>query len=272
MSTDKVLLERHDNGVRVLTLNDPDRRNALGPELAAGLEAALDDVAADDDARALVVAGAGSAFCAGADLERVFGDSHEQPVAAMRARLKSYYRSFLRVRELPMPVIAAVQGPAVGAGLNLALACDIRLAGPRARFAATFIHLGLHPGGGCTAFLVGTLGAQRALRLLLEGGSLDGADAVAAGLADELVDDPLAAALALARDIATKDPGLVRDIKRAVRLAESHGFEPSLEFESWAQATSAGGPAVRAAVERMRARGKGSAAVTNPRPEGPRHP
>jgi enoyl-CoA hydratase len=221
--------------------------------MAKELAARLDEIREDGDARAVVVAGAGSAFCAGADLEAVFGDSHEQPVGEMRDRLKRYYSSFLRILELRAPVIAAVQGPAVGAGLNLALACDIRLAGPGASFAATFSRLGLHPGGGCTWFLVKALGPQRALRLLLDGGTLDAEHAAAAGLADELVDDPLSSALALAHDIAAKDPALVRDIKRAVRLAHTESLEPSLEFESWAQAASARNPALLAGIERLRA-------------------
>jgi enoyl-CoA hydratase len=252
----KVETRRDDDGVRVLTLNDPERRNAIGYELAEELSTGLDEIARDPNARALVVTGAGSAFCAGADFPAVFGDSDRQPVAAMRERLKSYYRCFLRLLELRIPSLAAVHGPAVGAGLNLALACDIRFAGPRASFAATFVRIGLHPGGGCSYFLTRTLGPQRPQRLLLEGGTLDAERAVANRLADELVDDPVAAAEALARQIASREPELVRDVKRAVRLADADGFEASLEFEAWAQAASTRNPAVRETVARLSGSGR----------------
>lgn len=145
------------DGVRVLTLNDPDRRNALSPGLQAELGDAVETVAADPDARALVVAGNGPAFSAGADLPAVFGELHRE-VGEIRAGLHAIYDSFLRVRRLAIPTIAAVQGAAVGAGVNLAMCCDVRIAGPHARFGVTFTKLGLHPGGGCTWFLVQALG------------------------------------------------------------------------------------------------------------------
>src|SRR5690606_18295942 len=207
-------------GVRILTLTDPDRRNAIGPQMRDELAAAVAEVAADPDARALVVAGAGSAFCAGADLPAVFGGP-ERPEAEIRRDLQRLYRSFLAVAELSIPTIAAVQGPAVGAGLNLAMCCDLRIAGPEAVFAATFTKLGLHPGGGCTYFLVRALGRQRALEVLLDGGSLTAEQAVARGLALRIEDDPLAAAVAQATRYAALDPELVRDIKRATQLAET---------------------------------------------------
>ncbi|HLU43470.1 MAG TPA: enoyl-CoA hydratase [Natronosporangium sp.] len=237
-------------GVRILTLTDPDRRNAIGPQMRDELAAAVAEVAADPDARALVVAGAGSAFCAGADLPAVFGGP-ERPEAEIRRDLQRLYRSFLAVAELSIPTIAAVQGPAVGAGLNLAMCCDLRIAGPEAVFAATFTKLGLHPGGGCTYFLVRALGRQRALEVLLDGGSLTAEQAVARGLALRIEDDPLAAAVAQATRYAALDPELVRDIKRATQLAETAGFEASLEFESWAQASTTTKPAIREAIARL---------------------
>lgn len=240
-------------GVRILTLNDPDRRNAIGPQLRDELAAAVAEVAADQAARALVVAGAGSAFCAGADLPAIFGGP-ERSETEIRRDLQHIYRSFLVVAELAIPTIAAVQGPAVGAGLNLAMCCDLRIAGPRASFAATFTRIGLHPGGGCSYFLTRTLGPQRALALLLEGGSLTGEQAVARGIALELADDPVAAAAVLAGRYAELDPELVRDVKRSVQLADTAGLAASLEFESWAQAASATRPEIREAITRMASR------------------
>jgi enoyl-CoA hydratase len=251
--SDKLRLESRDGGVRVITLNDPDRRNAIGAELRGALLDAVATVAADGDARVLVVAGEGSSFCAGADLPSVFGDV-QAPVGDLRDQLQSYYRSFLGILDLAIPTIAAVQGPAVGAGLNLALVCDLCFVGPGARLGATFSRIGLHPGGGCTYFLTRAVGRQRALSILLEGRTLDAETAVAYGLALELVDDPLARALEVAAELGTRDPGTLADIKRAVALAETDGFAATLEFEAWAQAASAKKPAIQETVERFRRR------------------
>ena len=240
-----------DAGIWTLTLNDPDRRNCLDDTMCRELGEAADTVAADPGARVLIVAGAGTAFCAGADLPALFGQP-DRPVPVIRRQLQQVYRSFLRFRQLAVPTIAAVQGPAVGAGLNLAMACDVRIAGPRASFAATFTRLGLHPGGGCTWFLVDALGPQKAMALLLDGGTLDGAAAVREGLALELADDPLAAARQRVARWAAVDPQLARDIKTAVRVARDGDFDAALEFESWAQASSATGEEVQRAVARFR--------------------
>jgi enoyl-CoA hydratase len=246
-----VLLENGPvDGVRVLTLNDPDRRNALSPALQAELGAAVDAVAADQDARVLVVTGNGSAFSAGADLPAVFGELHRE-VAEIRAGLRAIYDSFLRVRRLEIPTIAAVHGAAVGAGVNLAMSCDVRIAGPRARFGITFTKLGLHPGGGCTHFLTQALGRQRALWLIMEGGVLDADEALRLGLVLDVADDPLAVAVGTAGRWAALDPSLSRDIKRAVGIAERGGFEETLDFESWAQAASTRSPLLAEAIARF---------------------
>lgn len=248
----KVRVDAHADGVRVLTLTDPDRRNAMDEQMGAELLEAATELGQDPQARVVVVAGEGSAFCAGADLPALFDDP-DRPTTEVHRRLQRYYRSFLAVHQLALPTIAAVQGPAVGAGLNLALACDLRVAGADASFGATFARIGLHPGGGCTHFLVQTLGAQRALRVLLRGEPIDAAQACAWGLADGPVDDPLAAALELAGEIAGLEPDLARHIKRCVRLAADTGdLGAVLEYESWAQAASAASPRLQAWVDRFR--------------------
>jgi enoyl-CoA hydratase len=246
-----VLLENGAaEGVRILTLNDPDKRNALSPRLQAELAGAVDAVAADPDARVLVVAGNGPAFSAGADLPAVFGKL-SRPVGEIRAGLRTIYDSFLRVRRLEIPTIAAVDGPAVGAGVNLAMSCDLRLASTRATFGVTFTKLGLHPGGGCTYYLVQALGRQQALSLLLDGGALTAGEALAAGIVLDVVDNPLAEALEVAERWAALDPELVRDIKRAVGIAAKGDFDESLEFEAWAQAASAKKPQLAEAIARF---------------------
>lgn len=243
-------VETREGGVTLLTLDDPDRRNAMGDQMGAELLAACDAVRTDPAARVLVVTGRGSAFCAGADLPALFGP--RLPVTEQHARLQGYYRAFLAVRELPLPTIAAVNGPAVGAGLNLALACDVRIAAPSATFAATFTRIGLHPGGGCTWFLVQALGASRALRTLLLGDPIGADQAVAWALAEGPEDDCVGAALDLAGRFARVDPELARHVKRAVGIAvETGDLGATLEYETWAQAASASSPALREWVRRF---------------------
>jgi enoyl-CoA hydratase len=234
-------------GVRLLLLDNPAKRNALDAPMRAALGGAIAEVAADREARALVVTGAGSAFCSGADLPSLLGQAGHA-VAALRDDLREVYRSFLALRDLTVPAIAAVQGPAVGAGANLALSCDIVLAGPAARFDFPFTKLGLHPGGGATYFLVTAVGRQRALKILLEGGSVTAQQAAGYGLAASVEDDPLASALALASQTASLEGSLVRDVKSAVSLAEESGLTASLHFESWAQAATAASEGVKAGI------------------------
>ena len=247
----KVRVDDEPGGLRVLTLDDPDRRNVIDQAMQDDLLAAVHRVRDDAGATALVVTGAGSAFCGGADLPALFGDTGRS-VARLREDLHAVYASFLALRELAVPTLAAVQGPAVGAGLNLAMACDLRVAGPRASFAATFSRIGLHSGGGCSWFLVQSLGRERALRLLLDGGALSGREAVDQGLASTYAEDPLATALEMARRYAALDPQLSQDLKTSVRIADEGGFTASLEFEAWAQASSATKPQIAEAVARFR--------------------
>lgn len=239
------------DGVRVLTLNDPDKRNALSPALQETLVGAIDAIAGDAEARVLVVTGAGTAFSAGADLPALFGRAHASEVGEIRVGLKTIYDSFLRVRRLEIPVIAAVNGAAVGAGVNLAMCADVRIAGPHAKFGVTFTKLGLHPGGGCTYFLTQALGRQRALSLIMDGAVLTADELLQLGLVLEIADDPLSAALATAARWAHIDPGLARDIKRTVGIAERGNFDEVVDFESWAQASSARGPQLAEAIARF---------------------
>jgi enoyl-CoA hydratase len=248
----KVAVEHLEDGVRLVTLTDPERRNAMDDAMGAELIAAAQGLAADPQTRVVIVTGEGKAFCAGADLPSLFGDP-ERPVAQTHERLQSYYRAFFSILELPMPTIAAVNGPAVGAGLNLAMACDVRIAGPKALFGATFAKIGLHPGGGCTWFLVRALGASRALQTMLLGDPLDAQRAVEWGLAESVADDPVAAARQMAAGFAAVDPMLARHIKRSVGIAvQTDDLQAVLEYESWAQAASASSPQLQEWVAKFR--------------------
>jgi enoyl-CoA hydratase len=244
-----VLLDS-DGPVRLLTLNAPERRNALDWPLLDELAAAVRTVADDADARALVVTGAGKGFCAGADLANLFGDL-DRPTDQMRDHLMTVYASFLGIRDLTIPTIAAVNGAAIGAGMNVALACDVIVAGPHAGFGPTFAEIGLHPGGGCSWMLTERIGRGRATAALFSGAVIGADEATAIGLADVRADDALAAGAELAQLYAVREPQLMADIKQSVRIAATSDLATSLDFESWAQATSMRNDRFRAFMQRF---------------------
>lgn len=232
------LHRERDGSILTLRLDNPERRNALDLELATELRDAAASVAGDRSVRCVVVTGTGNSFCSGADLGAI--REAVRGVLPRRELLLSYYRAFLDIRDLDVPTIAAVNGPAIGAGLNLALCCDLRLAGRSARFGATFVRLGIHPGGGGTAMLVQLLGPARAAELLLTGEIIDATTAAAIGLVNRTVDDEelAAATSAMASSIALGAPRVVRMTKRSLRLALESDFEAVLEVETLAQAAS----------------------------------
>lgn len=233
--------------VATLTLDDPDRRNAFDMDLVHEMVAALDDVESRDDVGALVVTGSPPAFCAGADLGHLG--------AAAGEGLRAIYEGFLRVARSPLPTVAAVNGAAVGAGMNLALACDVRLAGRSARFDTRFLQLGLHPGGGHTWMLKRVVGAQTAAALVLFGEVLDGEEAAACGLAWRCVadDDLLAAAQRLAARAASAPPELARRIKATLR-ADHPDHAAAVEAELVDQVWSIGQPAFAERLAALRNR------------------
>lgn len=242
-----VLLET-DGPLRTIRLNAPERLNALDLDLLAELKEAIDTVKADPDARALIVAGAGKGFCAGANLRSMFGDV-DRPVHELRSHLKGVYGSFLGLRDVTIPTIAAVHGAAVGAGLNIALACDLVVAGPRAAFGPTFTEIGLHPGGGCSWLLTERIGAGNALAAILSGEIIRAEEAQRLGIVNILADDPETRARELAAKYATRSPELNANIKRSVRIATTADLQTSVDFESWAQASSVGSAEFRTYLE-----------------------
>ena len=202
----EVLTEIAD-GVAVMTLDAPDRRNALTLPMVDEIAAALDAVEADPTVGALVVTGTAPAFCAGADLSHL-GSSQ-------RAGLLHVYEGFLRIGRSPLPSIAAVNGAAVGAGVNLALVCDVIVAGASARFDTRFLQLGIHPGGGHTWMLQLRVGSQAAAAMVLFGRVLDGPAAAEAGLAWTCVpDDEL---LATCREMAAVAAAAPRELVSRIR-------------------------------------------------------
>ncbi|HEU0132610.1 MAG TPA: enoyl-CoA hydratase/isomerase family protein [Mycobacteriales bacterium] len=231
--TEPLRVDRRD-AVTVLTLNVPERRNAMTAELTAAWVAAVDALRADTVTRAVVVTGEGSAFCAGGDLSWI-GESPDLTVMAVRERMLPFYRQWLSVRDLPVPVIAAVNGPAVGAGLCLALACDIRYAARDAVFSAPFARLGMHPGMAATYLLPEVVGLARARELLLTGRRVGADEAERLGLVSAVSDDVLATALEAAEGIAASAPIAVRLTKAALAHAPHQSLDAALDWEGLAQ-------------------------------------
>ncbi|WP_006241291.1 enoyl-CoA hydratase [Mycolicibacterium tusciae] len=229
-----------DHHVAVITINDPDRRNAVTAEISAALRAAVDAAEANQDVHAVVVTGAGKAFCAGANLTAL-GEATEDG-------LRVIYDGFLAVANCALPTIAAVNGAAVGAGLNLALAADVRIAGPAALFDPRFQKLGIHPGGGATWMLQRAVGPQVARASLLFGMSFDAETAVRHGLALRVAEDPVAAARELAAGPAAAPRDVVLATKASMRATANPGFVDSdqhsiaVDIELGPQATSIESP------------------------------
>src|SRR4051794_10670232 len=181
-------LERPTPGVALLVLDNPDQRNAMTDDMTRSWGVAVDELAADRDVRVVVVTGAGTAFCSGGDPRWIAGEP-DATVDQLRTRMIGFYRAWLAIRRLEVPTIAAVNGPAVGAGLCLALACDLRYAASGALLSAPFVRLGMNPGMAATYLLPDVVGDANARELLLTGRSVDAAEARELGLVTRVFAD-----------------------------------------------------------------------------------
>jgi 2-(1,2-epoxy-1,2-dihydrophenyl)acetyl-CoA isomerase len=223
-----------DDRVGIITLEQPERLNAMSAPMASTLLGMLQKLRYDDDVRVLVLTGAGRAFCAGADLaqegeRRPTGAERRSPVGAYGAVTKA-------IVEVDKPVIAAIPGVAVGAGLSYALACDRRIGDTNTRMSAIFVKRGLHPDCGASFFLPKLVGLPMALHMVTTGVMLDAAACKAAGLLDELVPEgeALPRALAYARQLAS-GPSVVVDLaRRAIYQSLSSTLEQMLYYEAFA--------------------------------------
>jgi 2-(1,2-epoxy-1,2-dihydrophenyl)acetyl-CoA isomerase len=222
-----------DAGLQTITLNRPDKLNAFNPEMHKALRAALDQARDERSIRALLLTGAGRGFCSGQDLSERRVDPGAAPID-LSVSLGSYYNPLVRrLRELPKPIVCAVNGVAAGAGANIALACDIVVAARSARFVQSFARLGLVPDSGGTYFLPRLAGSARAMGLALLAEPLSAEDAERWGLIWKVVDDQqlMPEASALARKLAagpTKGYGL---IKRALYASEHNSLDAQLDLE-----------------------------------------
>ena len=237
------------DGVATVTLDDPKRRNALSLAMADEMTATFRQLESSADVGAVVLTGTPPAFSAGADLNDL-----EQ---ATRDSLRQIYEGFLVVARCSLPTIAAVNGPAVGAGLNLALACDVRVAARSARFESRFIDLALHPGGGHTWMLTQLLGPQGAAAVVLCGEPLNGEAAVRHGLAWSVVDDELLMdeALTLAKRTKKAPREMIQKLKVTLRaMVTISDHEKAVERELEPQLWSVDQPAFRERIQALKNR------------------
>jgi enoyl-CoA hydratase len=231
--------------VALLTLNAPERRNALSVSMSDELVTACDWLDANEDVGAVVIRGAGGVFCAGTD-HRLLADAAQDPVESGRFEaIRRIYRSFYRLTQLRAPTVAAVRGAADGANMNLALAADVRIVAEDTRISSGFVQIALLPGGGHFGLLARLLGAEAAAALGVFGDAIDGRRAREIGIAWEAVPDLEVEerAMRLAR-IAAKDPVLARAAVATMRDATRTALPRSVGFraERAAQTWSTGGP------------------------------
>lgn len=218
------------NDVTTITLNRPEKLNAFSGTMREDLLAALRRA----DGRVVVITGAGRAFCAGGDVEAMSKLQKEKNVEAFRKLLDAGREIVTAIAALPQPVIAAVNGVAAGAGCNLALACDYRLASDGAKLGQTFVRIGIHPDWGGTWTLPRLVGTSRAMEIMMTGRMVDAAEALAIGMVDRVVPAAELAAETetLARAIAAGPPIAIQAIKRALAASRTNGLREQIDLES----------------------------------------
>ena len=226
-----IILERSE-GVATLTLNNPAERNTMTAEMVGDIKQAMDKIEADKTVGAIIVTGTAPAFCAGANLGNLAEADGES--------LSRIYEGFLRIARTPLPTIAAVNGAAVGAGMNLALCCDVRIAAHRAKFDTRFLQIGLHPGGGHTWMFQNIAGPQATMAAVVFGEILDGQEAQRVGLAYKCVpdDELISASRLMAVRAASAPRELVIITKRTIQemaniATHSEAIAKELDPQVW---------------------------------------
>ena len=243
VSSQSVLLDELEAGVLTLTLNRPERLNALNAALTEALSAGVKRAAADADCRAVLITGAGRGFCAGADLaDRAIAPGGARP--DLGQSLEKGLNPLVRaIRHLPKPVVCAVNGPAAGAGANLALACDIVLAAKSAQFLQAFARIGLIPDAGGTFILPRLIGDARARALMMLAEPIGAEEAQASGMIYRAVDDEdlMGEARTIAERLAAGPTHALGLIKRALAASLSNSFDAQLDLERDLQREAGGG-------------------------------
>jgi 2-(1,2-epoxy-1,2-dihydrophenyl)acetyl-CoA isomerase len=232
------LLYEVKDRIATLTLNRPDRLNALGGTLREDLYAAIIAAGADPAVGVIVITGAGRGFCSGGDVKTMSERDQAGQAASADERLAPVRdRCILAMRDCPKPIIAAINGAAAGAGMNLALACDMRIASTAAKFAQSFVKRGLAPDWGGSYFLPRVVGVAKASELIFTGETIDAAEAFRLGIVNVVVapEELMAAAYKLAKKIAAGPPITIALAKRAIHHNLEADLRSALEFETFAQ-------------------------------------
>ena len=228
-----VLVEKVEQGIALLVMNRPDKLNALNNDLATALHQALERIGKDDSVRVVVLTGAGRAFCAGGDLGAIGKAREVRDTKQLEPILRAGMGAVLRMRTMAQPVIAAVNGAAAGAGMNVALAADIRIAADDAIFGENFAKVGLFPDYGGTYFLPQLVGPSKAAELFYTGDMIDAPSALRLGLVNYVVpaEQLEAKARAMAVKLAAGPPLAIRAVKQTLFGAEKEALKRALEAE-----------------------------------------
>lgn len=247
-------IERSADGIVLLTLDNPDQMNAMSDAMTASWSAAIAELKADAGIRCVVVTGAGRAFSAGGNTTWL-AESGALPTPALREQMLGFYRTWLAIRDLEVPTIAAVNGAAVGAGLGIALACDIRYAAAGAKLGASFVRLGLHPGMGISWLLPEVVGDAAARDLLLTGRLVDADEALRLGLVTRVIEPEvlLDEVLVTAAQIAANAPLATRYTKATLRRQRT-SLDETLQLEALAQPITFGTEDLQEGIAAIQAR------------------
>ena len=265
MSDDKTVLSELKGHVLTLTLNRPERLNALGGGLRNDFFAAIQEAEVNSEVRVIVITGAGRAFCSGGDVKEMNERRAGNGDGAVDREFPPIRDAIIAtMRGMPKPIIAAVNGVAAGAGMNLALCCDMRIASDKALFTQAFVKRGLHPDWGGTYFLPRLVGSARACEMIFSGEMINAEQALQMGLINKLVphDDRPAATEEFARRFAEGPPVAIGLAKRGIYRNMEADLASALEYETYAQthcwSTEDAGEGIRAFVEKRPAvfRGK----------------
>ena len=239
-----LVLTSHADGVTTVTINNPEKRNPISDlPMIDALEEVMRAADADVSVRAVILTGAGSAFSSGGDIAKMVpggGLRDALPAQTRRNYRDGIQRLPLLFQQLDVPVIAAVNGPAIGAGCDLACMCDIRIASDTARFAESFVKIGLVPGDGGAWLLPRVIGFPRAVQMALTGEMIDAAEALSIGLVTKVVPagDLMTTAEAMAKAVASNPPHAVRMTKRLLREAQTASLQAVLEMSAALQAVA----------------------------------
>jgi 2-(1,2-epoxy-1,2-dihydrophenyl)acetyl-CoA isomerase len=235
MDYENINFEKRDQVGRI-TLNRPERLNAFVGSMREEIYEALVECESDD-VRAVVIAGAGKGFCSGADVKFLAQVRNTGDADSLDRVLESARKVVSKIRALPKPVIASINGPTAGGGINLALACDVRVASDRASFGETFIRLGLHPDWGGTYFLPRLAGTAVACEMMMSGDVISATDAYRLGLVNQVVphEELEAATDIMARRFIRNSPRILALVKQAIYRSLTASFDEMLDYETAAQ-------------------------------------